>query len=336
MPAILAHWAVAKDVAWRFINGKKQGYELFKGRADDQNEGISKYVYFGANGPDLPYCREKSGHSVYADLFHYNKQGEFLLQLVLVAKTTKDKDRRERTLAYALGHATHVAADAMVHPYVNCYAGAYHSQVIKDIHKTSECHQDSYLAKEFYGRKDIHTGSSWVHLVPPCTQVTLPAMPGYTQLHAETKDVLRDIELAFQNTHGQSPGFAYLKNCYENYYDVVLDEAYDKSRIIWGVVGSPVPTKPHMSLVEHDRIKSKTKYYPDLLRTRAVGLAEKLCEALITLYQGNPSSEDQQNQFRSVVKNWNMDNGYWIDVSTEGKTLRITWKHIWCADGAGG
>ena len=208
MPAILAHWAVAKDVAWRFINNKKSGYALFQGKSDDQYEQISRYVYFGANGPDLPYCRSKSGKSRWADLFHYNKQGEFLLQLILVAKKTSDADRRGRTMAYALGHATHVAADSMVHPYVNCFAGAYHAQVINEIHKTSECHQDSHLAKEYYGRKNVHSGSSWVHFVPSCLQIALPAMPGYTQVYSETKDVLQDIDEAFKRTHGDSPGFS--------------------------------------------------------------------------------------------------------------------------------
>ncbi|MFC2172653.1 zinc dependent phospholipase C family protein [Acidobacteriota bacterium] len=181
MPAVLAHWAVAKDVAWRFINGKKTGCYLFQGKSNDQYEKISRYVYLGASGPDLPYCRDRSGTSKWADLFHYNKQGEFLLELVLVAKKTSDRDRRDRAMAYALGHVTHIAADSMVHPYVNCFAGAYHAQVIADIHKTSECHQDSYLAKQYYGRSNIHSGSSWRYFVPPLHSSESP--PGHTGLH---------------------------------------------------------------------------------------------------------------------------------------------------------
>jgi hypothetical protein len=333
MPAVLAHWVVARDVAWRFIKNKnkKASHILFQGVPDDQYEQVSKYLYFGANGPDLPYCRDKSGESKWADLFHYNKQGEFILQLVLVAKHKKPTDapRQQRIMAYALGHATHLAADAMVHPYVNCFAGAYHCQSIHEIHKTCECHQDSFLAKEYYRRVDVHTGPSWTHVVPPCTQIALPAMPGYTQVNDRTKDVLRDIDEAFRNTHGDSPGFDYLKDCYENYYDVVLDEAYDKSRIIWGVVGSPIPTDPHNSLVQHEKLKGAVKYYDDLLRNKAVSVAEKVCEAVVTLYQSDCSA-DKQNEFRSKVKNWNMDTGYWIDVKLEGKKLKIIWRHTWC------
>lgn len=329
MPAILAHWLVAKDVAWRFINNKKPEFELFQGKAEDQYENISRYIYFGANGPDLPYCRNKSGKSEWADMFHYNKPAEFLVQLLLVAKNIKDLEHKERTMAYTLGHSTHIAADSMVHPYVNCYAGSYHNQVIEEIHKTSECHQDSFLAKKYYGRSDIHSGSSWTNYVPPCTQITLPAMPGYTQVNDETKEVLRDIDKAFKNTYNQSPGFDYLKDCYENYYDVVLDEGYDKSRIIWGIIGSPLPIEAHQTLVQHDKLKAKVIYYPDLIRKKAVGFAEKLCEEVIKLYQ-SPCSVDDQNRFRSIVKNWNLDNGYWIDVKLEGNTLNIVWRHTWC------
>lgn len=330
MPAILAHWVVAKDVAWRYINGKRTGYELFQGQSGDRYEKISQYLYFGANGPDLPYFRKKSGKSEWADLFHYNKQSEFLLNLILLAHKTKDKGLRERTMAYALGHATHLAADCMVHPYVNLFAGTYSHQVVEEIHKTSECHQDSFLAKKYFGRSDIHTGASWTKFVPSCTQISLPGVPGYTQLQAKTKEVLKLISNAFMTTHGKSPGFKYLKNCYENYYDVALDEAYDKGSILL-FVKSPLPTTPHNSLVQHDKVKSEKTYYPDLLRTKAVDFAEKICKACIELYSGIEPEATRAKSFRSSVRNMNMDNGYWIDVTTEGKDLKITWKHTWCS-----
>ncbi|MFC2172654.1 hypothetical protein ACFLU6_08490 [Acidobacteriota bacterium] len=146
---------------------------------------------------------------------------------------------------------------------------------------------------------------------------------------SQTKDVLRDIDEAFKSTHGDSPGFSYLKDCYENFYDVVLDEAYDKSRILWGVVGSPLPTNPHKSLVQHDKTKSQVQYYPNLILHKAVGFAEKLCEQVIALYQSS-CTDSEKNRFRSAVKNWNMDTGYWIDVKMDGNKLNIIWRHTWC------
>lgn len=328
MPAVLAHWAVAKDVAWRFINRKKTGYSLFKGKSDDRQHGISRYVYMGANGPDLPYFRhmirkKTRGVSEWADLFHYNKQAEFVLQLVKYAKqnVTSDKDRRERDIAYALGHTTHILADVNVHPYVNLYAGAYHSQVIADIHKTSELHQDSWLAQKYYGRSHVDDGESWTKYVPPCIQIGLPGVGGYTQIHGETKDVLRDINTAFVMTHGKGPGFTYLKDCYERFYDLVLDEEYDKAMLM-------VPRNPHKSLVFHDKIKHAVPYYPQLLRNKAVSAAEKACEAVIELYYSGFSDSDL-NTFRSKVQNWNMDTGYRLEVELKGNNLKIVWKHSW-------
>ena len=166
MPAFLAHMVVAKDVAWRFINSTKEGYSFFQGLTGDQYEKVSKYLYMGASGPDIPYfynlVGKMKGKSEYADLFHYNKQAEFILQLVIVAKNTKDRARQLRTMSYALGHTTHISADSVVHPYVNCYAGAYHRQSIKDIHMISEVHQDSWLAQKYFGRKYIDEGDSWI------------------------------------------------------------------------------------------------------------------------------------------------------------------------------
>lgn len=329
MPAFLAHMVVAKDVAWRFINSTKEGYSLFQESTGDQYEKVSKYIYLGASGPDIPYyydadiegkLKGTAGKSEYADIFHYNKQAEFILQLVIVAKNTKDRARQQRTMSYALGHTTHLAADSVVHPYVNCYAGAYHSQSIKDIHMISEVHQDSWLAQKYFGRKYIDEGDSWTNYLPDCLQIGWPM--AITVVNDETHEVFSDIVTAFKNTHGRGPDLEYMKDSYENLYDVAIDEGYDKA---WSVI----PKKPHESLVQHEKLKPEVKYYLDLLRTKAVGEAEKACQAVIALYNSK-LSEDDKNKFRSEVKNWNLDTGYWIDVTLEDNKLTIIWRHRWC------
>jgi len=339
MPAILAHWAVAQEVAKRFKSEREFWY--FQGREEDRVdvgllpkdkkdfEQISRYFYFGANGPDLPYFRRKSGKSEWADMFHYNKQGEFLLELVLIIKNLpKNEASRERALAYALGHATHIAVDSMVHPYVNCFAGAYPEQFISEMHRTCECHQDSYLGKEYFRRMNVHSGPSWKKFVPPATQIAVPTLPGVTIINDDVKNVLDIIDKAFKKTHGNSPGIEDLIDCYENYYDVVLDEAYDKGVIIIGLIVSDIPTDPHPSLVNHEKLEPQIKYSKVLLE-RAVEFAEELCKAVISLFKSNGTEEDK-NGFREKIKNWNLDNGYWIEVKMEDKKLKIIWRNTWC------
>lgn len=334
MPAVLAHWVVAREVAKRFIYSIKGGYSFFQGSIGDQYKEdkkvkISKYLYLGASGPDIPYFYDADlggkikgtvGKSEYADIFHYNKQAEFILQLVIVAKNTKDRARQQRTMSYALGHTTHLAADSVVHPYVNCYAGAYHSQSFKDIHQISEVHQDSWLAQKYFEKKYIDEEDSLTHYLPDCLQIGWPI--AITVVNDKAQEVFSDIVTAFKNTHGRGPDLEYMKDSYETFYDVVINEGYDKAL---GVI----PKKPHMSLVHHKMLKIKKVNYTDLLCKEAVEEAEKACQAVITLYDSE-LSEDDKNKFRSEVKNWNMDTGYWIDVTLEDNKLKIFWRHRWC------
>jgi hypothetical protein len=335
MPAQLAHWGIAQEVSRRFISKKKKGYPFFQGHPDDQFEGISKYVYLGSSGPDLPYYYDAdlvgklsgtAGKSEWADLFHYNKQGELVLQLVAVARGVSDTARQMRTMAYALGFTTHYAADTIIHPYVDLFAGAYNSQVIDEIHMKSEVHQDSYLAQKYFGRKSIaiqsDDGDTWKKYVPPCTQVGVPGLPAYTKVSEETQQVFSDVVAACNNTHGRGPDLEYLKDSYENFYDIAIDIGYDTA-------AGPIPKTPHMALVEHERIKSAVSYFPDLFLGRASQHAEDACQAVLDLFSSGFTPDDQ-NTFRSTVRNWNMDTGYWIDVTLNKGKLAITWRHRWC------
>jgi hypothetical protein len=327
--------SIADEVAKRFIIGRKDGYQLFQGQANDRYDGVSRYVYLGSLGPDLPYYYDadsigkitgRAGKSEYADIFHYNKEGEFILQLVSVARGMDNAARRERTMGFALGFATHLAADTIIHPYVNCYAGAYNRQSIEELHMTSEVHQDSYLAQKYFNRKSIaiqsDDGDTWKKYLPPCLQVGIPGLPAYTKVSVETEEVLSDVAAAFKRTHGMGPDTEYLKDSYENLYDIAIDIGYDTA-------AGPIPRYPHQSLVQHERLKPAVIYYPGGLRDKAVAAATEACGAIIALFKGGFSDEDQDS-FRSTVKNWNMDTGYWLDVSIKDGRLQVIWRHRWC------
>lgn len=340
MPAVLAHWTVAKDVAWRFIKGKKDGHLLFRGHDVEQYEGVSKFVYLGSNGPDLPFYYDAdsigkfithtAGVSEWADVFHYNKQGEFLLNLVEVAKKLPDSEvyRRQRTMAYALGHATHLAADSVVHPYVNMIAGVYRSQTLRPggtkMHMYCECHQDSWLAQEYWGRA-ITAGDSWAKVVAVGSRIPMVVLPTYTWADGTTKEVFTDIGEAFHKTHGRPDAatiYSYLCDSFENFYDNVLDIVYDGAK-------GPLTNLPHDCMVQHERLKGIADYYGDVLRTRAVGAAERACDDVLELFYSSVTDADK-DRFRSKVRDWNLDTGWWIDVGLEGGELRIIWRHTWC------
>jgi hypothetical protein len=386
MPGPVAHYWVAREIASYFISQNKESLDqraigLFTG-ADNRDQykgpgadtsryrGISRYFFFGSVGPDVPYFVNVDisglvhdtadtvipsglpdwkvlGKSEFADLFHYNKQGEFILQLVLAARKVRG-DVERRALAYALGHATHLAVDSIVHSYVNCFAGIYHKQPIADLHRTSELHQDSWLARKAFGRWINSSGDSgqlgsWQAWVPPPDQ-------------QEMKDLFLLIYKAGRATFGRGPTVKYQKRAYNHFYKGILGIGYDK-----GLAGPPA--NPHESLVEHRLLGGseqssdegpnfsgppKIVYWLDvpskdqipwlpggfnigawlLLQQRALTAAYRACRAVIELYKSD-CSRKAQNRFRTRVKNWNMDTGYWIDVELKQGEPWIIWRHRW-------
>lgn len=315
MPAILAHWAVADKLANFVESYMTHHISFFKGNEDEQHRGFSKYLFLGANGPDLPYFHHVdikgalkgiAGKSKHADLFHYNKQSEFILNLVRFAREITDNSIKNRILPYTMGHTTHLIADSMVHPYVNRFAGAYHSQQVKDLHKTCEVHQDSYLAQKYFDRSHIDRGQSWTHFLP--------------KESSELNNVFNFIDQAFTTTYGEQLPVSVLKDSYDNYYNTAIDLAYD--RAIGGV-----PRNPDSKLVNHEKVIDPK--YETLLLDTTISKCLAAYQAVVCLYESD-FSEDAQNLFRSQIKNWNMDTGYWIDVDMKDGELNITWKHTWC------
>ncbi len=153
--------------------------ELGKGKID---QGISQYAYLGSVFPDVPYYGGKKIEFA-ANLFHYNKSGTFAIKLIDYAKGKERSESGNRLMAFILGFISHIACDVVCHPYVNTIAGAYSNQLVTYIdtiqipilteapiagkpirrllnkkvhmHMITEAHQDSWLAKKYFGLKDL-------------------------------------------------------------------------------------------------------------------------------------------------------------------------------------
>lgn len=327
MPAVLAHWAIAKEIAKTFQFSLFE--DFFLGNPDERYDGFSKYLFLGANGPDLPYFEhlvgDDQGISSFADLYHYNKQSEFIINYVKILREITDPHIKNRAMPYILGHLTHLIADSIMHPFVNRFAGVYHNQPVEDLHKISELHQDSWLAQKYFGRRQIDEGESWTEYLPTSS--------------IDLDNIFNTIDIAFHKTFQQKIGLKRLKTCYNKFHKIIIDMGYDASL-------SDIPEEYDLQLVDHLHVKEcnlipssivvtpeekaqgKDILYYKLLK-HISGKASQACQTLIHLYQGD-FSEEMQNMFRYQIKNWNMDTGYWIDVSMEDGELNITWKHTWC------
>lgn len=137
-------------------------------------------AYVGACGPDLFYLDLGSTGTVIADLLHYNRSGPYMIWCLRRVKQQLEaveaglNTNLLRQYAYCLGHISHIAADIVIHPYVNSIVGAYPDQskdfrnargkLLKNLwkfHNILEHHQDSYVLHRLFFGQEKFSRESW-------------------------------------------------------------------------------------------------------------------------------------------------------------------------------
>lgn len=112
-----------------------------------------QFVYLGSESPDLPYL-SFAGETNWADVMHYEKTNSLVvngfeaLRLRRASKPSAD-EADEVKLAWLLGYASHMIADAAVHPIINAIVGPY--QVHPEDHRLCEMTMDSLLFHDLSG-----------------------------------------------------------------------------------------------------------------------------------------------------------------------------------------
>lgn len=106
----------------------------------------SEFLYLGAVSPDLPYLSFKTGAVNWADLMHYEQTNGVVLNGHKEIRTNWQpelSEREERFLAWLFGYASHLIADATIHPIVEAIVGPYKDN--KAEHRKCEMTQDSLV-----------------------------------------------------------------------------------------------------------------------------------------------------------------------------------------------
>ena len=109
---------------------------------------LNKYyplMFLGAASPDLPYLSFKTGKVNWADVMHYEKTNSLLqngyvrLKNSWPSRTPAD----EAKFVWLMGFASHLVADATIHPVVQAIVGPYESNPTE--HRVCEMTQDSII-----------------------------------------------------------------------------------------------------------------------------------------------------------------------------------------------
>ena len=158
MPASIAHMLIA-DAAFDRVS-----VELPAADFVDMLRSHAEYLRLGALGPDLPYYSsavsgaldllfDRSDKPMGVDQWSYQLHSKdpnrFPLKLleVIWRDAGSDWDKEDQAnFAFTCGFLTHVAADQIIHPFVNCLAGPYYKLgANREKHRRIEVLQDVRL-----------------------------------------------------------------------------------------------------------------------------------------------------------------------------------------------
>ena len=165
MPAFIAHLLLAND-----LSEEPEIKEVAKAK---------NYFLLGSLGPDLPYYRNVFGAAIgtffeekfnldspgfydWGDFFHARTPNLFPMKLIEVLRKDKGSGtsdlNHDQKLSFVLGYLTHMAADQVVHPFVEEVAGPYFvSGRFRQNHRLLEVYQDLLLLEKLESKTAFKT-----------------------------------------------------------------------------------------------------------------------------------------------------------------------------------
>jgi hypothetical protein len=361
MPSTLTHWRIAIEALRCLPNAgqppsSSNTLRVMRGKPTDPGYGLPILTFLGAIGPDVSYSagvttrstffptksdRATRGKSIWADLLHYNKSGAFLIELLRRGSHAKAAALRQKTLYYALGHATHIAGDTIIHPFTNTFAGAYHHQ--------SNPTAMNGLGIHFYVEfcHDLATDIQYFHAAPQ----SLAPRPWLRYLQGVQDDLLQEHE-------GVSL-FSLLKETARAVYD--LDEVMTNEfgqKFLSGLRGvltlsrwlSRYPlVNPILKLSPQLSTHFTQQEIPGTGGTAqaltfsqtldfATRVAGRLCSLVYAYYDDLTASSsgagESYARLREDLRDWDLDTGYVVNQRsiedlTENPSPCITLHHSW-------
>jgi hypothetical protein len=208
MPGSVAHMLIFEAALYKIDNDRECG-DLVEMLKENMN-----YGRLGSIGPDLPYfngvLRTAASFLVsgyyqpepierWGDLLHSKSPNLFPLTMIEIAWRETDPDDEEwdviakKQWAFIIGYLTHIAADQMIHPYVNKISGNYYRDKEKRVkHLECEVYQDVVLFNNRYKKSILDENLD--------TWVNIHTKSGKTEPHFR-----RFLQKSFKETHAIFP-----------------------------------------------------------------------------------------------------------------------------------
>jgi hypothetical protein len=137
---------------------------------------------------------------------------------------------------------------------------------------------------------------------------------------ANTENLFIDVCRCFQEVYAATLDRNALWTAGNRYFES-LDGSYDRALF-------PFPDYPSESLVNYEHRGHDYYFYLE----KGIALSKALFRIAIDYYNGG---ESEKNRLKKYLKDWNLDMGYWLNVSAEAKgghieSVRIRFEHSWC------
>ena len=314
MPGSVAHMLIFEAALSEIDNDKDCG-DLVKMLKENMN-----YGRLGSIGPDLPYFNGVlrtaasfllSGYykpepiERWGDLLHSKSPNLFPLTMIEIAWRETDPDDDEwdtiakKQWAFIIGFLTHIAADQLIHPYVNKISGNYYRDKEKRVkHLECEVYQDVVLFNNRFKKSILDENLD--------TWVNIHTKSGKTEPHFR-----RFLQKSFKETHAIFPsgndienwnrGLSFIQKWVKwiglPYKKADADfrtnkENSENYKEYW--LNTPLTTS-----------KSYENYYND-----AVELASLYIKAANKLYEINHADfkDEHRTQFLKIVRNADLRN----------------------------
>ncbi len=328
MPANIAHMLICNKAVKVLQDGGE--YEQFIDILDSPK--YKAYLNLGSVGPDLSYYGSQLG-GLYKLLikktdqplgvdgwsYYLHSKDPNRFPLTLTELTWRDtrwdeqewKDEDFPKFAFTCGYLSHMAADQIIHPFVNEIAGPYYRKgESRSIHRECEIYQDVALFHTLYPSEDFRKRryNRWADINP------------YS--HVNTEKWLRYfIERAFAECHSVYPGGQEI----EDWVDGLL--------FILRFMKLPLsPYRKANQEYENSGLNGEKfkKYFSDYMDLffNAVELTSIYWKALFELYEPTDNvleiSDPMRKRFLNIVQNADLSSPLEKDILQKSKDALLS------------
>ena len=257
------------------------------------------YTLIGSLAPDYPYLvwLGFAPDATWADTMHYTRSGEIIKEGIRYFLRIKEEADQAIQIAWLLGYASHVVADATIHPVIEKNIGVYEDNKFE--HRKCEMHQDVYITNEL--RYNLNS-SELFDVIKETTGEDKNLHPAIIKLWNMTlSKVHPDLYKSLQ------PDINKWHQWYCTGLDVGENTLLVKGRHVIAESGLGVfyPTKEDLQEKFLFKLKQPLEGVIDFkdLFKKAVGNTREAWEVIGRgLWEGS-------NEYESYFKNWNLDTG---------------------------